>query len=120
MGVFFLSVCVDGFVDFECLGDDGFVGVVEELYGRVVGGEDVVFRVFRFRGLFVHLIVSRCCGGWGVVPLFFEEFSFVGVVEYIEGFLGGGGVCDCFRFRGVFVCLYVDFFVDEDCWCLVV
>lgn len=111
---------VDGVVDFRGLGECGFVDVVEFLYGCVVGGEDVVFRVFGFDGLFVHLIVCRDCGGLGCVPLFFEEFSFGGVVEYIEDFLCGGGVVDCFRFRDVFVCLYVDCFVDVDCWCLVV
>lgn len=111
-------MCCD-VVDFGCLCEDDFVGVVEGLYGRVVGGEGFVFRVFGVSGGFLYVVVcDDVVGGDFVASVFFEEFSWDLICEWVGfgvGCLGGegglwGGVCDCFRFRGVFVGLLV---VDE-------
>ena len=101
--------------DFVCFDDlcyDDFVGVVEELYSGVVGGLGLCFRVFVVDGGFLYVIVHDFKGGCVTVPLFFEEFGWDLVVEWVgvgSGVLvgGGDGVVDCFRFRGVFVSLFV-------------
>lgn len=110
-------------LDFRCLGEVGFVGLVEDLYGFVLSDEcrwGSGCRVFCWDGFFVFVVVHSGFGGLGVGSVFFEELCWGDVLDFVGGCVDvGGGVCGCFRFRGVFVSLYVSCFFDGDWWCLV-